>query len=194
MARHSSRFETEIKLRVESPARLKRRLARLGFSVVKRRVLEINIVFDTPSGAVRREGKLLRLRQAGSRGTITFKGPPAAGRYKFREEIESDLADGAAMQLILERLGYAPVFRYEKYRTEYAQPRQTGRAMLDQTPIGDFLELEGSPGWIDRTARALGYAPADYITASYGALYLVRCQARGVEPSHMVFGPARQRS
>src|SRR5207247_6680915 len=105
MARHSSRFETEIKLRVESPARLKRRLARLGFSVVKRRVLEINIVFDTPSGAVRREGKLLRLRQAGSRGTITFKGPPAAGRYKSREEIASDLAEGAAMELIIQLTG-----------------------------------------------------------------------------------------
>src|SRR5258708_32372128 len=123
MARHSSRFETEIKLRVESPARLKRRLARLGFSVVKRRVLEINIVFDTPSGAVRREGKLLRLRQAGSRGTITFKGPPAAGGYKSREEIELHLADRAAMQLILERLRYAPRLRDETYRTRYAHSR-----------------------------------------------------------------------
>jgi adenylate cyclase class 2 len=66
--------------------------------------------------------------------------------------------------------------------------------MLDQTPIGDFLELEGSPAWIDRTACALGYSPDDYITASYGALYLARCQARGVEPGHMVFGLARQRS
>src|SRR5712675_967689 len=165
MARHSSHFETEIKLPIDNPANLKRRLARLGFSVAKRRVLEINIVLDTPSGELRRGLKLLRLRQAGSRGTITFKGPPAAGRYKSREEIESQLADGDAMLSILERLGYAPVFRYEKYRTEYAQPRQAGRAMLDQTPIGDFLELEGSPGWIDRTARALGYSPAHYITA-----------------------------
>src|SRR5260370_268668 len=186
MARRSSHAETEIKLRVDHPASLKRRLVRLGFSVSKRRVLEINLVFDTPSGALLRELKLLRLRQAGSLGTITFKGPPAPSRYKSREEIESGLT-GAAMRLILERLGYAPVFRYEKYRTEYAQARQAGRAMLDQTPIGDFLELEGSPGWIDRTARALGYSAADYITASYGGLYLASCQARGVEPGHMVF-------
>src|SRR5260370_16995898 len=145
MARRSSHAETEIKLRVDQLASLKRRLVRLGFSVSKRRVLEINLVFDTPSGALRRELKLLRLRQAGSLGTITFKGPPAPSRYKSREEIESGLTDGAAMRLILERLGYAPVFRYEKYRTEYAQPRQAGRAILDPPPIPHFLHLKGSP-------------------------------------------------
>ena len=65
--------------------------------------------------------------------------------------------------------------------------------MLDETPIGDFLELEGPPRWIARAARALGRSPADYITASYGSLYLQHCQAKGVKPSHMVFGRRRQR-
>jgi adenylate cyclase, class 2 len=166
---------------------LRRRLAQLGFRIAKRRVLEINIVFDTRDGVLRRGRKLLRLRQAGSRQTITFKGPPSGGRHKSREEIESDLNDGAVLRLILERLGFAPVFRYEKYRTEYAKPRQSGSVTLDETPIGDFVELEGSPRWIDRTARALGWSPADYITASYGALYLARCRAKGVRPGNMVF-------
>jgi adenylate cyclase class 2 len=42
---------------------------------------------------------------------------------------------------------------------------------LDETPIGEFLELEGEPGWIDRTARELGFSEADYITDTYGALF-----------------------
>src|SRR5260370_7319354 len=110
MARRSSHAETEIKLRVDQLASLKRRLVHLGFSVSKRRVLEINIVFDTPSGALRRELKLLRLRQAGSLGTITFKGPPAASRYKSREEIESGVTDGPPMRLILHPLAHPPAF------------------------------------------------------------------------------------
>ena len=187
MARHPAQVETEIKLRVRRPSTLKRRLAALGYVILKPRVLEVNIVFDTPSGALRQNGKLLRLRQAGTFSTITFKGPLASGPYKSREEIEANVAAAPAMQLILRGLGFAPVFRYEKYRTEYAKPRQTGIIMFDHTPIGDFVELEGAPRWIDGAARALGYSPADYITASYGALYVQHCRDSGVEPGHMVF-------
>jgi adenylate cyclase class 2 len=182
-----SNRETEIKLRLDHPASVKRQLSKLGFLIAKRRVLEINTIFDTPDSVLLRERKLLRVRQAGSRRTLTFKGPPVASRYKSREEIESAFTDDKAMRLILERLGYKPVFRYEKYRTEFIRPGQAGAVMQDETPIGDYLELEGSPLWIERTARALGRSPAEFITASYGSLYREHCQARGVTPGNMVF-------
>jgi hypothetical protein len=35
--------------------------------------------------------------------------------------------------------------------------------MLDETPAGVFLELEGPSRWIDRTARRLGFAESDYL-------------------------------
>jgi adenylate cyclase class 2 len=180
-------LETEIKLRLARAASFGRRLTRLGFEVTKPRVFESNLVFDTASGALQRGRKLLRLRQAGKVHTITFKGPPVEGRHKSREEVESGFADMAAMQRILEGLGFLPVFRYEKYRTEYQEADRGGVAMLDQTPIGDFLELEGRARWIDRTARELGFSLADYITASYGKLYLEYCEAKGVAPGNMVF-------
>jgi len=188
MARASTDRETEIKIRLDSAAAGRRLLRRLGFSIVKRRAFEINVVFDTADGALRRGRKLLRLRQTGRQHTLTFKGPAAAGRHKSREEIESGFADAVSMRRILERLGYEPVFRYEKYRTEYGALQSTGEAMLDETPIGTFLELEGGPRWIDRTAGALGFSAPDYITASYGKLYLEHCQARGIKPGNMVFG------
>jgi adenylate cyclase class 2 len=59
--------------------------------------------------------------------------------------------------------------------------------MLDETPVGAFLELEGAPRWIDRTARSLGFRESDYITASYGALYRQFCDMKGVAPGNMVF-------
>ena len=188
----ASNLEIEIKLRLNSVATTRRLLRQLGFSIVKPRVLEVNTIFDTAAGVLRSGRKLLRLRQAGRHHTLAFKGPPNSSRYKSREELESEFSNPASMRRILEGLGYAPVFRYEKYRTEYAGPDPSGAVMLDETPIGAFLELEGGPRWIDRTARALGFSRDGYITASYGRLYLEHCVAKGVEPKNMVFGRSRR--
>jgi adenylate cyclase class 2 len=85
-------------------------------------------------------------------------------------------------------MGYHPVFRYEKFRTEYAKRvANGGKVLLDETPIGNFLEIEGSPRWIDRTARLLGFASNDYITRSYGYLYLAYCRERRIPPKNMLF-------
>ena len=109
-------------------------------------------------------------------------------RHKSREELELTLSDAATMAVIFERLGFRPVFRYEKYRTEYRQGRSAGMATLDETPVGLYLELEGSPRWIDRTAREMGFVEQDYITSSYARLYLDWCRKNGKKPSNMVFG------
>ena len=79
------------------------------------------------------------------------------------------------------------MFRYQKYRTEYKQAGRAGVATLDETPIGMYLELEGQPGWIDRTARQLGYRESDYIVSSYGRLYLDWCKKNRVKPTNMVW-------
>jgi adenylate cyclase class 2 len=90
------------------------------------------------------------------------------------------------MELILARLGLGPVFRYEKFRTEY-KSGQDGTITVDETPIGLYLELEGQPPWIDRIAGELGFSEQQYVTKSYGALYLEYCWERGITPANMVF-------
>jgi len=179
--------EVEIKLRVSSAPAARRILLAAGFRVEKRRIFEDNIVFDTADLALRRAGKLLRVREAGRDALVTYKGPAAPGKHKSREELEVAVSDGPKTALALERLGFSPVFRYQKYRTEYARTRERGVVTLDETPIGCFLEIEGAPRWIDRTARQLGFQESDYITGSYGGLYLALRQQLPGLPADMVF-------
>ncbi|MBI3697810.1 MAG: class IV adenylate cyclase [Acidobacteria bacterium] len=180
--------EIEIKLPVAKSAAVRRRIRGLGFEPLGPRLLERNLVFDTPDETLRQSQQLLRLRSKGGRWWLTFKsGPAIEGRHKVREEIELELFDGEAIGRILEQLGYRPAFEYHKYRTEYQQPGHPGHLLLDHTPIGDFVELEGPPRWIDRVAAQLGYNSRDYITASYAALYFEWCRAHNQTPGNMVF-------
>jgi adenylate cyclase, class 2 len=181
--------ETEIKLRAPSTAAAARHLLRAaGFHVHRPRVFEDNMLFDTPGLRLRKTGTLLRVRQAGKDAKLTYKGRPnEGGRHKVREELEVNLPAAGPMQEIIQRLGFRPMFRYQKYRTEYKQHGNSGIATLDETPIGIYLELEGTPAWIDRTARRLGFREQDYITESYGRLYLDWCKHQHVKPGNMIF-------
>jgi adenylate cyclase class 2 len=183
----ASNREIEIKLRVASARAARRLLKAAGFRVRRRRVFEDNRIFDTPELVLRRAGTVLRVREAGKISTLTYKGPMAGGRHKSREELEIEISDAATAAVILERLRFHPVFRCQKYRTEYFQPGAHGIVTLDETPIGCFLEIEGTPRWIDRTARRLGFQELDYITASYGRLYQEFSKARGIAPGDMIF-------
>ena len=169
--------ETEIKLRVSNPQQANALLHDHGFQIHKPRIFERNLVFDMPDLPLFNSRRLLRLRQAGSEVTLTFKGPSetSGGRHKSREEREVKLENFDEMQVILERLGYQVTFTYDKHRTEYTVPNSsgiaTGIATIDETPVGTFMELEGEAVWIDKTAAELGFTPEQYITANYATLY-----------------------
>jgi adenylate cyclase class 2 len=183
---HNGR-EVEIKLAVPTAAVAARLLRSAGLRLAKRRVFERNIAWDTPAQELRNASRLLRVRQAGAKSTLTYKGKPGKSKHKSREELELQISDASALSAIFERLGYRPSFRYEKYRTEYSDPRSGGTATIDETPIGVYLELEGSPAWIDRTAHRLGFTEQDYITSSYGRLYADWCKRQRATPGNMEF-------
>ena len=184
------KIEIEIKLRLpEDFSEIRKKLHRLGFRIRKRRAFEANTLFDDTQGRLRRHGKLLRIRRSGRRGLLTLKGPSEQSRYKKRWEMETDIPDSDSLERILVQLGYHPVFCYEKFRTEYTRGSAHGKALLDETPIGNFLELEGRPQWIERTTKLLGFSHADYINRSYGYLYLAYCRERRISPKDMIFKP-----
>jgi adenylate cyclase, class 2 len=191
------RHETEIKLIVPDPKGLRSRLKELGFSVVQARHFESNYLYDYPDQRLRKSRCLLRLRFARDEGLLTYKGAPLNSHsYKIRREIETHVEDGHRVGEILLLLGLREVFSYEKFRTIYA-PRgksevaDAPHAVFDETPIGNFLELEGPQRWIDEVARQLGYSRRDYITESYAALYRKKCQEEGKTPGNMIF-PSRE--
>jgi adenylate cyclase class 2 len=183
----SAATETEVKLHVPGKDKILARIAANGFLVSKPREFEVNTLYDTPDRALLRSGTLLRLRQAGNRGMITWKGKPIPGPHKSRPEIETGVGSVEEMGKLLCRLGYEPAFRYEKYRTEFRDGEGEGSLVFDETPIGFYLELEGPAEWIDKTASKLGFSVADYELRSYGSLYRDYCAEHGLEPTGMVF-------
>jgi adenylate cyclase class 2 len=180
-----SNLEVEIKLPVPDLPSIQTRIAALGWRSVSPRTLEINVLFDRPDSTLRSQGLVLRLRQYGSHHVLTYKGPGQDGKHKVREELETTVGDLPTLQSIFLRLGFEPTFRYEKFRTEFSDG--SGHLTLDETPIGNFLELEGPPDWIDSQAARLGYSETDYITLSYGRLYADYCQRQNRPIEHMVF-------
>ena len=165
-------FEIEIKLAIPGgAAEALRLIERLGAIEQTPRTLQIDQVFDRADGALGASRELLRLRSEGQRSILTYKGPPLPGRHKRREELETPVSDGPALAAILQSLEFVPTFRYEKFRTTFSEPGEPGLLAMDETPIGVFLELEGPEDWIDRCALRLGFAPTQYVTASYASLY-----------------------
>jgi adenylate cyclase class 2 len=161
--------EIEIKFRIESLAALAVALKRAGFRRITRSTHEMNSLYDLPGQELRKRGELLRLRKYGDRWMLTHKAKGKSARHKVRVELETRVENGQRMDAILRALGFAPSFRYEKYRAEWSDG--TGHVVLDETPIGNFGEIEGPARWIDRTARALGIASTDYVTQTYAELF-----------------------
>jgi adenylate cyclase, class 2 len=180
--------ETEVKIPFAGdPQQARALIERHGYAVTEPRTLESDQLFDRPGTQLVTSDQLLRLRRSGTRSTVTYKGPATRERYKSREEIEFDVSDASNFELVLNRLGYTPGFRYEKYRTKFARAPEPGIITIDETPIGVYLELEGPPDWIDSTALRLGLTPSAYCTSSYAALYREYLRSHQDAPANMVF-------
>jgi len=163
-------IETEVKIRVAEAGAARAALAALGATCVRPRCFEDNLLLDDAAGSLRGSGSLLRLRRTPEQAVLTFKGPCLPDEsVKSREEIEASVADAVAIQAILERLGLRPVFRYQKYRETWVW--KDVEIVVDETPIGTFLEIEGSKQGIQGAARALGHGPEELLTASYAGLF-----------------------
>ena len=177
--------EIELKFPIHNLAGLQSRLPGLGFRLDTPRTFEQNTLYDTPSRSLRAVKQILRIRHYGDLWIVTHKRPadssadggPAslgtaanygsAASYKVRIETETLLTDGPALAAIFHQLGYEPVFRYEKFRTEWSHttptidgPLFTDPSLPNELPIGRLrprrdahwqLRRAGGPPRMDRS-------------------------------------------
>lgn len=164
-----SNREIEVKFQVDDLRGLTAKLGKAGFRIETSRTHEMNTLYDLPGNKLRKRKQLLRLRQYGNHWTLTHKSGKQAKRHSSREELETEVTNGKQADAILRALGYQPSFRYEKFRAEWTDGK--GQVVVDETPIGNFAEIEGSPRWIDATAKKLDVSPGDYMTNNYAGLF-----------------------
>jgi adenylate cyclase class 2 len=165
------KVEKEIKLRIAGPEEARQAVRRAGARLVQPRCFEDNLLLDDRRASLRSRGEALRLRRTPDGSLLTFKGPrQETGAIKSRPEVEVVVGDADLMLQILAALGFEPMFRYQKYRETWVS--EGAEVVIDETPVGTFLEIEGTPQAIHRTAAALGFARRDYITESYAGLFL----------------------
>ena len=187
----ASKKEIEIKFQVDDLRQLTRRLRAAGFRQITPRTHEMNTLYDFHGHPLRRRGELLRLRLYGKEWLFTHKAKGAAGRHKIREETETRISDGKKMDTILRALGFETSFRYEKFRAEWDDGK--GHVVIDETPIGNFGEIEGPSRWIDSTARRLGIPRTDYMTQNYAGLFQEWKQRTGSPAKEMTFHAVRNK-
>ena len=87
---------------------------------------------------------------------------------------------------ILSQLGFRVWFRYEKYREEFVKDDVI--LAVDETPVGTFVEIEGSEG--GRRAPALRRSAGSRPTTSstrIGGCSSRHCAQRGIAAGDMLF-------
>jgi adenylate cyclase class 2 len=186
--------ETEIKFRVDDLADIAQRLLAAGFTLETPRSFESNVLYDTPDRGLRTRTEILRIRGYAGRWTLTHKRLPDCGpgedTHKHRIETQTEVSDGEALAQVFHSLGLVPAFRYEKWRAEWTDGE--GHCVVDETPIGNYAELEGPAKWIDETAARLGIDPSQYITLSYGRLFDLWRQRHNSAAEDLTFAAVAQ--
>lgn len=187
-------LEVERKYLDANPEEIKTRLSELGATSDGAR-FEFNIVFDT-SPSILKQKKLLRLRiRASSEAAtcvLTWKEPASdfpKDNFKRRIEFETIVDDPENMVEILRKLGCAPKAVYEKTRESYLIEWQEGgetvrvAVELDETPIGNVIELEGDPEAIEKLEVPLGLRSLRKSDKSYHDLHQEWRERNGLPPA-----------
>jgi adenylate cyclase class 2 len=178
-------LEREVKIRFHDPDRARAALAAIGAVPLRPRRLQDDTLYDTRDSALRARRSVVRLRCEPDRAYVTFKGPVQPGPMKIREEQETEVGDPDVLRRVLHELGLEAWFRYQKFREEFQAPGVV--IALDETPVGTYLEIEGSEEGILTAADALGCSPADFILDSYRGLFVAFVQAHNLSARDMLF-------
>lgn len=159
-------METEVKIRIQDIDTTIKKILQHGAQLTKERYLEENTLYDFPSRLLTSKRQAIRLRKANRKAFLAFKGTPQKSRkFKIRDEFETEVKNERQTKKILKSLGLVPSFSYKKHRRIFRKKRL--KICMDETPIGNFLELEGEREDIVRMAEALGFSKREFIKSDY---------------------------
>ncbi len=162
--------EVEVKLHTPDLAAVTKALEEAGAVLLKPRVFERNLRYDSGDGWLMAAGIVLRLRRDEA-VKLTYKAGGSIERgIVSRFEAEVAVSDFDTMDLILRRLGYRVGLVYEKYRTTYEL--LGAEVVLDELPYGNFTEIEGDAATIERVVAMLGLGRCRRMTGSYTDIFL----------------------
>lgn len=181
-------LEKELKIPVENLAAVRSALRDRGASLVTTMAREENLLLDAKDGRLGDCGCVLRLRRYGEQRLLTYKGPVSYdGPVKIRPEWEVGVEGLARLRDIFEELGFTVVARYEKDREVWRL--DDVEIVLDHTPMGDFVEVEGPARSLEASARSIGLDPTTAVRGSYPSLWQDFRGQRAEEelPTDMVF-------
>ncbi|WP_348609135.1 class IV adenylate cyclase [Halobaculum rarum] len=196
-------YEVEVKVRVDHDG-VRARLADIDATRV-RRVRQVDTYYDAPHRDFAETDEALRIRRETVAGDtnaagndepraadadgdgdgdtetkITYKGPLVEAESKTREEFETAVADGDAVEGIFEGLGFSPAATVEKDREFFSVDGYTV-TLDDVARVGEFVEVEREAAEAEiESAREGAYAvlrklridPDDQIRTSYLGLLL----------------------
>jgi adenylate cyclase class 2 len=178
-------IEIEVKFYIPQVEPVRERIMALGASCLGR-VFEVNVCFDNEGGTLKKQDILLRLRKDRA-ARLTFKSAPrqADGDYKMYRELEVEVSDFNTCKAILESLGFHPARTYEKWRETFALGDT--HLLVDTTPFGVFLEIEGRKEDIRAAAGKLGFYWQERILFNYLAIFEVIRRGKGLSFNDMTF-------
>jgi len=161
-----SMIEIEVKIKIDDPEEIKERIVALNAEMDRDRHWEENTLYDFATKGLYKKHHALRVRKVNRKIFLTFKGATQKSRkFKIREEYETEVRNEKQLKKILKSLGLQPVFTYNKYRTVFRKKRL--KICLDETSVGNYLELEGKQNEIVRFAEALHLSKKDFIKKDY---------------------------
>ena len=174
--------EIEIKVLDIDPERVRARLVELGAVQVKKG-REVNRMYDFPDHRFHAQGGYVRVRDFQGKSILTFKRRLPGTTYKTSEEIETEVADGAAASALLQALGLELVRTDEKDRESY---RLEGILFeIDHWPtVPPYLEIEAATGdLVERGLALLGFRRDEKVTSERLEEILKRHYGREIPPN-----------
>jgi predicted adenylyl cyclase CyaB len=137
-------LEIEVKYYLGNEAKAREVCHHLGLTW-KDGTFEINRIFDHQDSRMRNRGALVRIRERGDSGWLTYKEKTdhQVELAKVRLEYDTAISDPATAVQILQKLELREVFRYERRRARHALG--DAHVEIDCLPGGWFCEIEADP-------------------------------------------------